>query len=105
MTEALRKSCLLYKVLLFAYPRDFRQRFGTEMLTTFSEQMCSEWKRSGLVGIVQVWRSALWELLSVAVPLQLQLRSSIVVAMALSFLWSSALFMALFRAVSPTCGK
>ena len=103
MTEALRKSCLLYNVLLFAYPRDFRQRFGSEMLTTFSEQMCSEWKRSGLVGIVQVWRSAVWELLSVAVPLQL--RSSIVVAMALSFLWSSALFMALFRAVSPTCSK
>ena len=75
------------------------------MLTTFSEQMCSEWKRSGLVGIVPVWRSALWELLSVAVPLQLQPRSSIVIAMALSFLWSSALFMALFRAVSPTCGK
>jgi hypothetical protein len=103
MTEALRKSCLLYNVLLFAYPRDFRQRFGSEMLTTFSEQMCSEWKRSGLVGIFQVWRSALWELLSVAVPLQL--RSSIVVAMALSCLWSSALFLALFRAVSPTCGK
>lgn len=103
MTGAIRKSRWLYSMLLFAYPREFRQRFGSEMLTTFSDQMCSEWQRSGRTGVVQVWRSAVWELLSVAIPLQL--RSSIVVAMALSFLWSSALFMVLFRAVSPTSGK
>ena len=31
MTEALRKSCLLYNVLLFAYPRDFRHRLPNSM--------------------------------------------------------------------------
>jgi hypothetical protein len=31
MTTAVRASCVLYKMLLFAYPIDFRLRFGSEM--------------------------------------------------------------------------
>src|SRR5882724_4610951 len=37
MTSAVRASCGLYKMLLFAYPSDFRLRFGSEMVTTFSD--------------------------------------------------------------------
>jgi hypothetical protein len=43
MTSAVRASCGLYKMLLFAYPADFRLRFGTEMVTTFSALICDEW--------------------------------------------------------------
>ena len=103
MTSALQLSCALYDLLLFTYPRDFRTRFGAEMITTFSDQVCGEWERNGLPGVVRVWRSAAGEIFSVAIPLQL--RSSMVVAMALSFLWTSALFLALLRVMSPPCSK
>ena len=101
MTSAVRVSCGLYKMFLFAYPRAFRLRFGSEMAVTFSDQICGEWEHSGLLGVARVWRCALAELFSVAVPLQLQ--SSIVVATSLSLLWSFALFMAMFHAMSHVC--
>jgi hypothetical protein len=81
-------------MLLFMYPGDFRLRFGSEMVTTFADLICAEWEHHGLPGVARVWRSALGEVFSVAVPLQLQ--NSIVVAISLSFLCSSALFMRYF---------
>ncbi len=59
MTSAVRASCGLYKMLLFAYPSDFRLRFGREMVTTFSDLICVEWERNGLPGVARLWRSAL----------------------------------------------
>jgi hypothetical protein len=88
-------------MLLFMYPGDFRLRFGSQMVTTFSDLICGEWERNGLPGVARVWRSALGEVFSVAVPLQLQ--SPIVVAISLSFFCSSALFMTVFRAMSHVC--
>ena len=101
MTSAVRASCGLYKMLLFTYPGDFRLRFGSEMVTTFSDLICGEWEHNGLPGVARVWRSALGEVFSVAVPLQLQ--SPIVVAISISFLCSSALFMTVLRAMSHVC--
>jgi hypothetical protein len=103
MTSAVRASCELYKILLFMYPGDFRLRFGSEMVTTFADLICGEWEHHGLPGVARVWRSALGEVFSVAVPLQLQ--NSIVVAISLSFLCSSALFMTIFRAMTHECGS
>jgi hypothetical protein len=102
MTSAVRASCGLYKMLLFAYPSDFRMRFGSEMTTTFSDQLCGEWKNSGLPGVARVWRYALREVLSIAIPLQLQ--NSIVIATSLALLSSLALFMAVFHAMTHVCG-
>jgi hypothetical protein len=90
-------------MLLCAYPRDFRQRFSSEMVDSFSDQMWNEWQRGGIFGVAQVWRSAFWELLSIAVLGQLG--SSVVIAAVLSFTGSSALFLVLFRAVAPHCNK
>ena len=106
MTSAVRVSCGLYKMVLFTYPADFRLRFESEMVTTFSDQMCGEWEQDGLPGILRVWRFALAEVFSVAVPLLLQ--SSIVVATSLALLSSCALFMAVIHAmtyVPQVCGK
>jgi hypothetical protein len=103
MTSAIRLNGGLYRLVLFAYPRDFRLRFGTEMATTFLEQIRAEREHDGLIGVVRVWRTAIAELFSVAVPLQL--RSSIVLAMCLSFLCSFALFITLLRATTPACCK
>ena len=101
MTSAVRVSCRLYKMLLFTYPRDFRLRFGSEMVATFSDLVGGEWEHKGLAGVARVWRSALAEVFSVAVPLQLQ--SSIVVATSLSLLSSLVLFMEIFHAMSHVC--
>jgi hypothetical protein len=99
MPNALHMCCSLYRLLLGCYPREFRQRFGAEMTQVFADQMQEEWKRHGVVGIVRVGLIAGWEVMSVAAPLQLH--NSVVIAVALSFVSSSALFLALFRAVSP----
>ena len=101
MTSAVRASCGLYKMLLFAYPSDFRLRFGGEMVTTFSDLICDEWKQNGLPGIARVWWSTLGEVFSAALPLQLQ--SSMVVATSLSLVSSFALFMAIFYAITHVC--
>jgi hypothetical protein len=101
MTTAVQLSCGLYKMVLLAYPSDFRLRFGSEMVTTFSDLICGEWEQNGLPGVARVWRSALAEVFSVAVPLQLQ--NSIVVATSLALLSSFALFMAVFHAMTHVC--
>ena len=101
MPRALRASCVLYKMLLFTYPGDFRLRFGSEMVTTFSDLIGGEWERDGLPGVARVWRSAVGEVFSAAVPLQLQ--RSIVVATSLAVLSSVALFMAIFYAMTHVC--
>ena|SRR5215467_7917003 len=101
MSSALRVSCGLYKMLLFTYPGDFRLRFGSEMVTTFSDLISGEWEHEGLPGVARVWRSACREVFSVAVPLQLQ--RSIVVATSLALLSSFALFMVIFCAMTHVC--
>jgi hypothetical protein len=101
MTRAVRANCALYKMLLFTYPGDFRLRFGSEMVTTFSDLIIGEWKHEGLPGVARVWRSALGEVFSAAVPLQLQ--RSIVVATSLALLSSFALFMAIFYTMTHVC--
>lgn len=103
MTGATELNCTLYRLLLLAYPRDFRLRFGTEMAIAFLEQIRAGRDSDGFIGVVRVWLGAVGELFSVAVPLQL--RSTIVLAMSLSFLWSFVLFLALLRATAPACCK
>jgi len=88
-------------MLLFTYPSDFRLRFENEMVTTFSDLISGEWEHNGLAGISRVWRSAVGEVFSAAVPLQLQ--RSIVVATSLALLSSIALFVAIFCAMTHTC--
>jgi hypothetical protein len=90
-------------MLLFAYPSDFRLRFGREMVTTFSDLICDEWEQNGLPGVARTWWSALGEVFSAAVPLHLQ--SRIVVATSLALLSSVALFAAIFYEMTHVCGE
>jgi hypothetical protein len=99
MRPAPRVSCFVYGLLLRLYPGEFRRRFGAEMRQVFAEQMHGEQHRRGFRGTLFVWQTAAWEIISAAVPLQL--RSSIMIAVALSFVLSSILCLAFFRAVSP----
>jgi hypothetical protein len=90
-------------MLLFAYPSDFRLRFGSEMVTTFSDLICNEWEQNGLPGVARTWWSALREVFSAAVPLRLQ--SPIVVATSLALLSSVALFAGIFYEMTHVCGE
>lgn len=101
MTSAVQLCCGLYKMLLFAYPSDFRLRFGGEMVTTFSDLIRDEWEHNGVPGVARVWWSAFGEVFSAAVPLHLQ--SPIVVATSLALLSSFALFAAVIGAMTYVC--
>jgi len=103
MGTSLQLSCAVYEALLSAYPREFRQRFRAEMAETFAEQLSSETQQCGLRGFTRVWRCAIQELFLVALPLQM--RSPAAVALALSLVLSSLLFIAFFRALPPSCVK
>ena len=93
----IRASRFAYAGLLIVYPRDLRRRFGSEMVEVFEDATHEALTRSGPRGIAMIWRSALWELLTVAAPSRLA--SNAVMAGALSFLASSALFLVFFRFV------
>jgi len=101
MSSASRVSCGLYKLLLFTYPRGFRQRFQCEMVSTFSELISGEWEQKGVLGVARVWRSALGEVFCVALPLLLQ--SPMVIATSLAVLSSCALFVTVFHAMTQVC--
>jgi hypothetical protein len=88
-------------MLLFTYPGNFRLRFGGEMVSAFCDLISGEWEHKGLPGVARVWRSAVGEVFSAAVPLQLQ--RSIVVATSLALLSSFALFIAIFYAMTHVC--
>ena len=97
MISAFRVSSGLYKMVMFAYPREFRLRFQNEMLSTFSDLIHDEWERKGLSGIAHVWGSALAEVFSAAMPLRL--RSPAVLAISVGLLSSLALFIGLIAQV------
>jgi len=103
MKTVTQRSCSVYAVLLFAYPSDFRHHVSGEMKETFACQLRGAWERDGLDGAWAVWRLALWELFSVAIPLQMQ--NSIVIAAGLSVMVSSASALLFFRSIAPHCSK
>jgi len=93
----------LYAVLLLLYPREFRDRFGIEMIDSFSEEIRCQRQVHGYRGVARTWCSAFCETFSVAGPLHLQ--GSIVPALLASILASSVLILAFFAAVTPHCMK
>ena len=103
MTAVQRTSSLLFEALLSVYPREFRQRFGAEMADTFAQQLSFETQHRGLKGVAHAWNCAIRELFSVALPLQI--RSSRAVPLMLSFMLTSVLFIAFFRAIPSACMK
>jgi hypothetical protein len=93
-----RLSRVVYAGLLILYPRDLRHKFGAEMADVFEEAVHDAIVERGPAGVTSLWRSALLELLTVALPLRLA--SNAVMAGAISFLASSVLVLVFFRAVS-----
>lgn len=94
----IRISRLAYSRLLFFYPGDLRREFGVEMTEVFEDSLREAMKRRGPAGLAASWRSAVWELITVAGPSHLV--NPTVIAGAISLLAASVLFLVFFRFVS-----
>lgn len=64
--RAVAASRRIYRVLMRAYPRDIRERYGEEMVGCFSDACRDEVRRSGSKGLAAVWLHALPDLIFTA---------------------------------------
>jgi hypothetical protein len=83
-----------FRLFLWRYPAEFRQRFGPEMADVFAQQLENQSRKLGLAGVLQVSLRAASEVFTAAIPQHLQKPS------ALSLIGSFALCAAFLRAVS-----
>lgn len=88
----------VYRYLLRLCPREFHHRFAEEMLGVFEDALREEVRERGRRRSIVLSCSAYCDLIHVAA--RLRLRDMPLAAAALSIMVSSALFLALFRAVS-----
>jgi hypothetical protein len=100
MPEGIRLSLFVYRLLIFAYPSELRRDFAADMLTVFGRQLRDAWSEERIAGIASLWACALREILTVALPSRL--RSTVVVASALSLVGTSAIYLALLWALTYT---
>lgn len=63
MSGFLQFSIWMYRKLLFLYPEDLRREFGGEIVLAFAADLEE-------TGLIRVWRCALREVLTVALPSQ-----------------------------------
>jgi len=82
----------VYRVLMRAYPRDIRERYGEEMVGCFSDACRDEVRRSGPKGLAAVWLRTLPDLIFTAFKERSNMsarnayRSAVGVALAAAFL-------------------
>lgn len=55
-------SRALYRRLIAAYPRSFREAFGSEIVRTFGECCEDAYRHRGIIGLADVWGHALVDL-------------------------------------------
>ena len=67
MSVVLELSCWVYKRMLPLYADSLRYRYGDEMEQLFREQLMDAGKE-GVSGIGRVWRSAVYDVVSLAGP-------------------------------------
>ena len=59
----------LYRALLLAYPRAFREDYASEMLFVFRDASRETAQRRGMPGLLRLWGEILWDLVK-TVPIQ-----------------------------------
>ena len=70
----LRVSGFVYRALLAAYPKDFREVYGRQMEQAFRDLCQEEWRRGGMVGLAQLWARVVLDLTSTAVAERIEER-------------------------------
>ena len=97
MEPVVRVSVWIYRSLLGVYPRDLRTRFSADMAEVFEDLLRDAAEQRGAVGIVDSWRTAFLELVTVAVPAHL--KPNVIIAGGLSFVVSSLITWVFLHAV------
>ena len=62
MRETTNLSCRIYRVLLAAYPSDFRREYGQSMLQVFRDSSRDAAMRSRKVATANFWFTILYDL-------------------------------------------
>jgi hypothetical protein len=60
-THVLVISDRVYRLLLAAYPAEFRQRYGPEMVQVFRTCCRASYSGSGGVGVLRLWQLTIWD--------------------------------------------
>ncbi len=95
-------------MLVAVYPVEFRRRFGQEMNTVFRDQMLAARTTGEWLEMLLIWKYALRDVITVALPLRLTdsltmaavLSASVTPVLFLSLIWSlenSLVIRSLFR--------
>src|ERR1700730_13565916 len=71
MSSVLELSCWVYKRMLPLYADSLRHRYGDEMEQLFREQLMDA-RKKGVSGIGRVWRSAVYDAVSLVGPAYLE---------------------------------
>ena len=96
-----------YKSILIFYPRDLRGDFGKEMIEVFDEQSGEAYSRRGSSGLLRVWFSAMWEIVTVAFPGRLAGRGIPIIAVTVTLalmLWFASYISYVMETACSGCG-
>lgn len=66
----------VYRVLLLAYPKEFRREYGPQMEQAFRDLYQAERERSGQSGLVLLWMRTISDLVPTAVAQRIRLRAN-----------------------------
>ena len=97
----------VYERSLICYPKNLRDDFGSEMMEVFDEQVSDAYSRSGFVGILRVWFSAMREIVMVALPGRFAERAIPIVAVTVTLafmLWFASYIGYVMETACPGCG-
>ena len=103
----LEVSHKVYESILIFFPKDLRGDFGSEMIEVFDEQAWEAYSRRGSSGLLRVWFSATWEIVTVAFPSRLAGRGIPIIAVTttLAFmLWFASYISYVMETACSGCG-
>ena len=100
-------SHTIYRRSAALYPKDLHDHFGAEMIDVFDEQVVEAYSRSGFPGLLRVWFSATWELVTVALPGRFAERMAPIVGVTAALalmLWFAGYIGYVMETACPGCG-
>ena len=103
----LEVSHKVYESMLVSYPKDLRGEFGREMIEVFDEQAWEAYSRRGYSGLLRVWFSAMWEIVTVALPGRLAERGIPIIAVTVTsafMLWFASYISSVMETACSSCG-
>src|SRR3984885_8477214 len=105
MSIVLKLSCWVYKRMLSLYADDLRYRYGDEMELLFREQLMDAGKE-GVSGIGRVWRSAVYDAVSLVGPAYIEPISlrSLATLLSASMIFLTTLSFCTFRNIGVVYG-